>query len=82
MDQVVERMDELTRSFISTLCKLENQHNGLCNFAYDIGMKKLEAKFDQAYIKGDLTGFVLALNNLRNEWLHKMEKFTQMEMFK
>lgn len=81
MDEVAtKRMDDLIKSFISTLCKLENQHEGLCKYAYDANMKKLEAKLDKMYFDQSLTGFVLALNNMRNEWLHKLEKFTQVEM--
>lgn len=75
-----KRMDELIKSFISTLCKLENQHEGLTVFAYDKNMKILEAKLDKMYKDQSLTGFVLALNAMRNEWLHKLEKFTQVEM--
>lgn len=74
-----DRMDELLRAFIKTLVLLENQHDGLLKFVYTAEVKAMEIKMNQMYQEGNFTGFVLALNNMRNAWMNGLTKFTQME---
>ena len=73
----IERIEQLYKDYVAFCCKLCNQHEGLAEYIYKEPLKKIESKMEQRWKEGNLTGFILALNNMKQMWMVGLNKFTQ-----